>query len=147
MDRGKHSKDTPFHTLHCLSPKLHPFCVENDHYNPLFVSTHFHTIFKLKTPLSTRKSLHAGYCTFCGSRPPGFETLGSQFFCTRRCVKLGLQSPSSVGFWSNPKSEFSGTESPDPDPRESQICLLGSLLFHLHSVAFYMATIPNIKGQ
>ncbi len=40
LGRGDHSKGTPFHTLHCLSPKLHPFCVENDHYNPLFVSTH-----------------------------------------------------------------------------------------------------------
>ena len=39
--------------------------------------------------------------------------LGSQFFCTRRCAKLGL--------WSDPKSESSGTESPDPDPQESQI--------------------------
>ncbi len=31
-----------------------------------------------------------------------------------------------MGPWSDPKSEFSGTESPDPDPRESQKCLLGS---------------------
>ncbi len=30
-----------------------------------------------------------------------------------------------MGLWLDPKSEFSGTESPDPDPRESQICLLG----------------------
>ena len=37
------------------------------------------------------------------------------------------KSPSSILLWSDPKSEFSGTESPDPDPWESQICLLGSL--------------------
>ncbi len=55
-----------------------------------------------------------------------YETMGSQSFCTRRCVKLGLQSLSSIGLWSDPKYEFSGTESPDPDPRESQICLRGS---------------------
>ncbi len=42
---GEHSTGTPFHTFGCLSPKLHPFCVENDHNNPHFVSTHFHTIF------------------------------------------------------------------------------------------------------
>ncbi len=35
------------------------------------------------------------------------------------------QSLSSIGLWSDPKSEFSGTKSPDPDPLESQICLLG----------------------
>ncbi len=55
-----------------------------------------------------------------------FETqLGSQFFCTKRCVQPGLQSWSSIGFWSDTKSEFSGAESPDPDPQESQIFLLG----------------------
>ncbi len=32
-----------------------------------------------------------------------------------------------MGPWSDPKSEFSGTEGPDPDPRESQKCLLGWL--------------------
>ena len=37
-----------------------------------------------------------------------------------------IQGPSSIGLWSDPKSEFSGTKSPDPDPRESQICLLGA---------------------
>ena len=38
------------------------------------------------------------------------------------------QSPSSIGLYTDPKSEFSGTESSDPDPRESQICLLGLAL-------------------
>ena len=47
------------------------------------------------------------------------------FFCTRRYVKLGLQSPSSLELWSDAKFEFSETECPDPDPRESQICLMG----------------------
>ena len=63
--------------------------------------------------------------TFTFEEPSSFETLGFQFFCTGRCVKLGLQSPSSIELWSDPKFEFSGTKSPDPDPRESQICLLG----------------------
>ena len=31
----------------------------------------------------------------------------------------------TIGQWSEPKAKFSGTESPDPDLRESQICLLG----------------------
>ena len=35
-----------------------------------------------------------------------------------------------IGLWSESKSEFSGTGSPDPDPRESQICLLGALSPH-----------------
>ena len=39
--------------------------------DPLFVSTHFHTISEFKTPLSTRKFGHAGYCDLNLSRPPG----------------------------------------------------------------------------
>ena len=38
---------------------------------------------------------------------------------------LQFETGTLVGPWSDPKSEFSGTESPDPDPRESQKCLLG----------------------
>ena len=34
------------------------------------MSTQIHTIFRPKTPLSTRKFGHAGYCTFYVSRPP-----------------------------------------------------------------------------
>ena len=79
--------------------------------------------------------------TFTHEEPSSFETLGSQFFCTRRCEKLGLQSPSSVGFWSDPKSEFSRTESPDPDPRESQICLLGWETFGDTPISFNMLTL------
>ncbi len=40
------------------------------------------------------------------------------------------QSPSSIEIWPDPKSEFSWTESLDPDPQESQICLLGMLYMH-----------------
>ena len=36
--------------------------------------------------------------TFTHKEPSSFETLVSQFSCTRRCAKLGL--------WSDPKSEF-----------------------------------------
>ncbi len=32
-----------------------------------------------------------------------------------------------MGPWSDPKSEFSRTKSPDRDPRESQKCLLGTV--------------------
>ncbi len=41
-----------------------------------------------------------------------------------------------MGPWSDPKSEFSGIESPDPDPRESQKSLLGAVIYgtmHYHS--------------
>ena len=48
--------------------------------------------------------------TFPHEEPSSFETLGSQF--------------SALG--DVPNSDF-GTESLDPDPRESQICLLGML--------------------
>ncbi len=51
--------------------------------------------------------------TFTHKEPSSFETLGSQFFSTGRCAKLGL--------WSDPKSEFSRSENPDPEPQESQI--------------------------
>ena len=76
--------------------------------------------------------------TFTHKEPSSFETLRSQFFCTRRCVKLGPQSPSSIEFWSDPKFEFSGTESLNPDPRESQIWLLGGAHCKNHTVS-----IPN----
>ncbi len=36
------------------------------------------------------------------------------------CDSVQTENPSSIGLWSDPKSE-----SPDQDPRESQICLLG----------------------
>ena len=36
------------------------------------------------------------------------------------------QSPILIGLWSDQQSESPGTESPDPDPQESQICLLGN---------------------
>ncbi len=39
------------------------------------------------------------------------------------------QSPSSIGLWLDPKFEFSGTKSPDPDPGESQIYLLGWVVY------------------
>ncbi len=43
------------------------------------------------------------------------------------CLCLQFETGTLVGPWSDPKSEFSGTESPDPDPQESQKCLLGLL--------------------
>ena len=46
---------------------------------------------------STQKISHAHMGrTFTHKKPSSFETLGSQFFCTRRCDKLGL--------WAEPKS-------------------------------------------
>ncbi len=49
-----------------------------------------------------------------------FWDSGVLVFCTMNCAKLRIwsptQSPSSLGFWSDPKSKFSGTESPDPNP-------------------------------
>ena len=62
--------------------------------------------------------------TFTHKEPSSFETLGSQFLSPPVPMHGGL-----IGLRSDTKSEFSGTESPDPDPRESQICLLG--------IAFY----------
>ncbi len=65
---------------------------------------------------------------FTYKEPSSFETLGSQFSVLGDVPNSDFgsdQSPSSIGFWSHPKSESSGTKSPDPDPRESQICLLG----------------------
>ncbi len=80
--------------------------------------------------------------TFTHEEPTSYETLGSHLFCTRRCAKLGLWSDpksefekekqwpllggSMIGLWSDQQSESPGTESPDPDPQESQICLLGN---------------------
>ncbi len=66
--------------------------------------------------------------TFAHEEPSSFETMGPQFSVLGDVPNWDsgqTQSPSSIGFWSDPKSEFSGNESPDPDPRESQICLLG----------------------
>ncbi len=66
--------------------------------------------------------------TFTHGKPSSFETLGSHFSGLGDVPNSDFgsdQSLSSIGLWSDIKSEFSGTESPDPDPRESQICLLG----------------------
>ncbi len=53
--------------------------------------------------------------TLTHEEPSSFETLGFQFSI------LG----DTPNWESDPKSEFSGTESLYPDPCESQICLLG----------------------
>ena len=60
--------------------------------------------------------------------PRSFETLGSQFSVLGDVPNLDsgqTQSTSSIRLLSDPKSEFSGTKSLDPDSQESQICLLG----------------------
>ncbi len=48
-----------------------------------------------------------------------------QLWSSQHCLCLQFESGTLVGPRSDPKSEFSGTKSPDPDPRESQKCLLG----------------------
>ena len=66
--------------------------------------------------------------TFTQEEPSSFETLGSQFSGLGDVPNWDsgqAQSASFIGLWLYLKSEFSGTESPDRDPRESQICLLG----------------------
>ncbi len=66
--------------------------------------------------------------TLTHEEPSSFGTPGSQFSVRGDVQNSDFgsdQSPSSIGFWSDPKSEFSGTKSPDPDPQESQICILG----------------------
>ncbi len=63
--------------------------------------------------------------------PGSFETLWSQFSVLGDVENWDfgqIQSLSSLGLWSDPKSEFSGTESLDPDPQESRKCLLGSVM-------------------
>ena len=68
--------------------------------------------------------------TFTHEEPSSFETLGSRFsaLVVPNRDSGQTESPSSLWLlWSDQKSGFSGTESPDPDPRESQICLLGWL--------------------
>ncbi len=72
------------------------------------------------------------HLTFSGdqSHHPKSRTV-CNFVYYRRCVKLhelGFQSLNSIELWSDPKSEFSGTKSLDPDPWESQICLLGGTM-------------------
>ncbi len=51
-----------------------------------------------------------------------------------------------MGLWSDPKSEFCGTESPYPDPRESQICLLGMLFGYRHHADGKCPISLNIQG-
>ncbi len=68
--------------------------------------------------------------TFTHEEPSSFETLGSQFSVLGDVPNWDsgqTQSLRYIGLWSDPKSEFSGTESPDPDPLESQKCLLGAI--------------------
>ncbi len=66
---------------------------------------------------------------FTHEEPNSFEILGSQFSVLGDVPNWDsgqTQNLSSIGLWSHPKSEFSRTESPDPDPWESHTCLLGS---------------------
>ncbi len=68
--------------------------------------------------------------------PDSFETLGSQFSVLGDVPNWDsgqTQNLSSIGLCSDTKLEFSGTESPDPDPRESQICL-GNIIRHLQNI-------------
>ncbi len=65
--------------------------------------------------------------TLTHEEPSSFETMGSQFSALGDVPNWNsgqTQILSSIGLWSEPKSELSGTKSPDPDPRESQICIL-----------------------
>ncbi len=71
---------------------------------------------------------------FTHGEPSSFETLGSQFFCTRKLepnYQTGTLVRSKVRvLWDSGQTQslsFSGTESPDPDPQEYQICLLVNL--------------------
>ncbi len=51
-----------------------------------------------------------------------------------------------MGPLSDPKSEFSGTESPDPDPWESQKCLLGFIKFDFCCTASKISVFTHYKG-